>query len=159
MSSNGISIRDWLDSMVEAMNELAPTTLGFDDVEVKEIKEVFPVGMSGAYIALVSMDSSLQIGLVSEPKGCETLALSLMGMEPGEEELSEQDIADSVGEIINILAGMIKRQMAKKINAVNLGLPIFINGHIEPRQRQETGVAEVKIGPVDAQLLVLREAE
>jgi CheY-specific phosphatase CheX len=81
-------------------------------------------------------------------------------MEPGEEDdLSDTDVADAMGEVVNILAGMVKSRLSEICCDLNIGLPLFMDGQIEPSINQEAGAVELQLGEIDTQVVVVRQAK
>jgi hypothetical protein len=150
----------WLDAMWESVKSLAVSTLGFDEdsIAISEDQSVELENQAGSYMALVSVEESVQIGIVSDKAGCMTLSGALLGMEPEEaEELEDTDIADAMGEVINIVAGLVKTKMVENRPALNLGLPLFLDGHIEPTPNQTVSIMNVRLGEINSQIIVIRK--
>ncbi|MBN1824886.1 MAG: chemotaxis protein CheX [Candidatus Eisenbacteria bacterium] len=158
MTTTKSTIQEWLNAAVDATEELSTTALGFEGTEVLATQESLPHDLAGSYIALVGEETSLQVGLASSDAGVMILAKALLGMDPDDEEaLSESDVSDALGEIANIVAGGVKNRMADRDPSMKLGLPMIVHGHVQATDRMQTAIADVRIGPVEAQLLVLRE--
>jgi hypothetical protein len=151
----GTAVSDWVAAMADASTELA-LSLGMDAVELLGWHDVPPTGMAGAYIPLLAEDQTLQLALLATPAGCADLSRLLLGMEPAEE-VSDADIADAVGELVNIVAGGVKQRMQGSAS-LRLGLPVFIHGYVQPTQQLEVSLASVRIGQVDSHLMALRAA-
>jgi len=152
-------LNPWLDTMADATREFASTSLGVDGRSViLEPETEYPKpGRSGAFLALTSEEGSIQVGMVSDGAGCRTLSAAFLGIEPEEaSELTAADIADSMGEVINIIAGMLKVRMADTVPELNLGLPVFVDGPIVATPQQEIGVWGMRINDVEVQIIVLR---
>jgi hypothetical protein len=147
-------VADWVVAMADASGELA-ASLGFDGVEVLGWHDVPPTGMAGAYIPMLAEDQTLQLALLASPDGCADLSRLLLGMEP-EEEVPAADIADAVGELVNIVAGGVKQRLVDSTGGLRLGLPVFIHGYVQPTQQLEVSLASVRIGAVDSYLMALR---
>jgi hypothetical protein len=162
-------LSDWVAAMAAASTELA-LSLGIDGVELLGWHDVPPTGMAGAYIPLLAEDQTLQLALLASPAGCADLSRLLLGMEP-DEDVSDADIADAVGELVNIVAGGVKQRMQgpRKIEtgkigtgeigtggSLRLGLPVFIHGYVQPTQQLEISLASARIGAVEAHLMALR---
>lgn len=150
----GAAVSDWVAAMADASTELA-LSLGIDGVELLGWHDLPPTGMAGAYIPLLAEDQTLQLALLASPSGCADLARLLLGMEP-EEAVSDADIADAVGELVNIVAGGVKQRMQGAAGGLRLGLPVFIHGYVQPTQQLEVSLASTRIGEVDAHLMALR---
>ncbi|MCP4679416.1 MAG: chemotaxis protein CheX [Deltaproteobacteria bacterium] len=153
--SEAPSVRDWLDASINASNELATVALGLEGSELIGIRDVGPEETGSAFIALVGEANSVQIGFSADSDGCRKLAQILLGMEPDDDDLEDEDIADAVGEMANILGGQVKTIMAEKAIAVNLGIPIFIHGHVEVSGEMEVAAADVRLGDISATIFVL----
>ena len=150
----GTAVTDWVVAMADASSELA-LSLGIDAVEVLGWHDLPPTGMAGAYIPMLAEDQTLQLALLASPEGCADLSRLLLGMEQ-EEEVAAADIADAVGELVNIVAGGVKQRLQDGAGGLRLGLPVFIHGYVQPTQQLEVSLASVRIGAVDAHLMVLR---
>lgn len=153
-ASLGTAVSDWVVAMADASTELA-ASLGLDGVEVQGWHDVPPTGLAGAYIPLLAEDQTLQLALLASPEGCADLSRLLLGMEP-EEEMTASDVADAVGELVNIVAGGVKQRLQDGTGGLRLGLPVFIHGYVQPTQQLEVSLASVRIGDVDAHLMALR---
>jgi hypothetical protein len=156
-AGSGVNVSDWVVAMADASAELA-LSLGIDGVELLGWHDVPPTGMAGAYIPLLAEDQTLQLALLATPAGCADLSRLLLGMGP-DEEVSDADVADAVGEVVNIVAGGVKQRMADAVpngSGLRLGLPVFIHGHVQRTQQLEVSLASVRLGDVDAHLMVLR---
>jgi hypothetical protein len=152
----GATVSDWVAAMADASTELA-LSLGIDGVELLGWHDVPPTGMAGAYIPMLAEDQTLQLALLASPGGCADLSRLLLGME-AEDEVSDADIADAVGELVNIVAGGVKQRMQDAAGGLRLGLPVFIHGYVQPTQQLEVSLASARFGTVDAHLMALRAA-
>jgi len=103
----------------------------------------------------VGPTGAVQIGLASSPEGCQALAKGLMGMGAEEPALPDNEMADAVCEIINIVAGAFKARVRDRATPLQMGLPVFIQGAVQPTERIAVQVAEVKFGEVAAVLLLV----
>ena len=153
--SQSLSIAEWMQALNDAMNEIASTALGLSGCEIVRTSHAIPIGLEGAYLALVGQDDSIQIGLASNAEGCQALAKSLLGMEPGDPDIEPGDLADALSEIVNIIAGGIKSRVHGRVPPIKIGLPIFVTGTIQPSGKQVMLVAEAIIGSVPAALVLI----
>ena len=109
--SAAVTIDDWLQASVEALREVATTALGLEGLEVRDVREAMPRDVGGAFIPLSGDKDSAQVGLAGGPDERKLVSGALMQMPPEEAaELSNSDVADAMGEIVNIAAGGIKQQ-------------------------------------------------
>lgn len=148
------TVKGWVDSLADATSELLET-LGLERVDVRRYSERSPEGMGGAYIPLVSEEHSVQLAVISDPAGCYALARLLLMMEP-DEELSEPDMADAMGEWINIVGGGVKTRMIEAAPGLALGLPVFIHGYVLPTQHMEMTIAEASVAGIETCFLAMR---
>lgn len=81
----------------------------------------------GSAIALTSETGGWQLAVMASKESCDILTKALFAMED-DEEPEMADIADAVGEIGNVAAGVLKASRAKAGQAVQLGLPLFMQG-------------------------------
>jgi CheY-specific phosphatase CheX len=155
-----LTVRQWLDALTGCIDEFAITTLGCENTEILSVQDSLPEGMRGAYLAMLSLDESVQIAVVSSRSGCMQLSASLLGMEPDEvDALTDADVADAMGEVINIIAGMVKVKVSDMVPSLNLGLPLFMDGRIKTMPTQEAGAAEVRLGDIQVQLCVIQQRD
>ena len=94
----------------------------------------------------------------------QSLARTLFCMSPGDPDLNEQDVGDALGEILNIMSGLIKAHMGAKAAELNqtnvdmkIGLPGYITNPSPVSNAQEASIAKVRIGPVFGLLAVTRD--
>jgi CheY-specific phosphatase CheX len=148
----------WSIASVDAFEELCETALdcGF---EVAQSDVESPRTGVGATISLVANGENVVLALVADAAGCRTLAAGLMGMEPDEAaELDDSEVADGVGEVVNMWAGLVKTRMNGDVPGIALGLPMFVDGHVEGVSSTERVATEVRIGGVRATVAVVRQS-
>lgn len=152
MIDTKMAISEWLDATVDAAKETAETMLGYETVTTIEMSDGWPDKLSGSYIPLVSEEYKLQIGLISDSMGCSELAEKLLGMEPP----SKEDIADSVGEIMNMIAGGVKNRVNDRATSLKIGFPIYVVGSIHVSDNMEKAIAEVRFDNTKAKIVILQ---
>lgn len=146
-----------LDALTESTSELTATVLG--GLPFASLGESTNFGGGhGAYLGLVAQEEPIQVGILVDNAGCQVLAKALLGMEPGDEDLPAPDVSDAMCEVINIIAGGLKRRVSGKMQ-VTLGLPIFVAGHPLPNQQQMVTARQVKIGDVSANVILLTQKQ
>lgn len=154
---NLISLDVWLGAVEEGLREVAREAMGMSDLEVTKRTAVIPEQMPGAFIPLMAPEESVQVGLVSTPEGAQKMARAMLQMGAGEA-LSQADLADALGEAANILAGFVKRNMQVHLKSVQLGLPLYVNGHLETTERVRAMVTHLQMGEIPVAVVVLRAA-
>jgi hypothetical protein len=156
--AESVALSVWQGAVEAGATDISRDGFNFEGFEVLERCSTIPEDMPGSFIPLVAPNESVQVGIVSSPEGCEQMARSLMQLQKGDV-MSPADMADALAEAANILAGYVKRNMQDFLNPVQLGLPLFVNGHLETSDRMRAAVTKVRMGTVDAALIVLRAAE
>lgn len=145
----------WLEATADSMAEICRTTLAMElrrNVDAPKL----PPNLTGCFVALVGQEESLQIGLASDAVGCQLLARTLFG---ADNELSDTDVNDALGEIANILAGGVKTRMSKTHAGIQLSLPIVMEGHLRVTDRQRVDQLDVALNDVPIRLLVVCNRE
>ena len=81
----------------------------------------------GSSIALTSETGGWQLAVMGSRGSCEALTRNLFAME-ADEMPAMADMADALGEIANVAAGVLKASRAAAGQKVQLGLPLFMEG-------------------------------
>jgi len=82
----------------------------------------------GSTISLTRPGWTWNLALFGTTESCKVLARALMCMEPSEE-IGNAELADALGEILNMMAGVAKRKLpAEDGKCLLLGLPLFLSG-------------------------------
>jgi CheY-specific phosphatase CheX len=97
--------------------------------------------------------TSVYIGVLSDPAGAQRLAKLFLQPEAGRA-LTNEDMADAIGEIANMLGGSVQRQIAAAKDESRLGLPIFVAGEVKPGSNVAQAGMHVRAGGVDITLVV-----
>jgi CheY-specific phosphatase CheX len=147
-----VVIEDVVAAMIESLEEIASVALGWEAGQDYS-DDTCPDG-PGAYIALIGDEENFEVGVTSTDAGCRVVVAALLGMEP-EDELTDGDIADALGEIVNMLGGGIKSRMSGDGPHLKLGLPMFVGGPVYQSAHQVKIVVPMRMGPIGAQLVVL----
>lgn len=160
MKARVIPIQDWLKTFRGAADDLAKGSLRFDPkaapTQAAPGKGADPdPGEPGAYIAVLSANNAVHLGLSARPEQCRALARALLGLR-GDEPVAERDVVDGLAEVMNILAGKVKASMAGRDGQLHLGLPMFVANPIRAGGDSETASVDVRLGPVECTLRVYR---
>jgi CheY-specific phosphatase CheX len=81
----------------------------------------------GSSIALTSETGGWQLAVMGSRGSCEALTRNLFAMD-ADETPAMADMADALGEIANVAAGVLKSSRAAAGQKVQLGLPLFMEG-------------------------------
>jgi hypothetical protein len=153
-TSSRVSLAQWRAAVEGAAQEIATYALSFAGAKVLD-----PVGLDcaaaliGAHIPLVGGGQAFDLALVSSPEGCQALSRAILCMSDGAP-LRDAEVADAVGEIVNMLAGSVKRRISGHGADLALGLPLFIHGYIEPTDRLTVTVLPTRFGAIDTMVLI-----
>lgn len=152
------SIRDWLGALVETLEELSVTYFDRERVSVQRLRQKLP--NEGLYQAVMNVDPSVQISLLSDGEGFRRLTAVLLKMDPKDaEQLTEEEVGDAMGEVVNVISGMVKRKISDIPPDQNLGLPVFERGDLKLTADREKGSVEMMIGDVPARITVTRRKD
>jgi len=152
--SSKLTLAQWRTAVESAAGEIATHALSFDGAVVHD-----PVGlecaasMIGAHIPVIGAGQAFDLALVASADGCQALSRAILCMGDGPA-LRDAEVADAVGEIVNMLAGSVKRRMAGQGADLVLGLPLFLHGYIQPTDRLAVLVLPTRFGPIDTMVLI-----
>lgn len=124
----------WMAAAQDALVKVAESALGariggFDAV-------VLPSTSLAAYVPVMTPGEALHIGIVVDDHAALVLARCLLDAGDGGE-LSQDDVADAIGEIANIVAGAAKAAMSPTSGLIALGLPILLRGQLARSDQAE----------------------
>lgn len=148
-----ISPQDWLRATTDSLVEVVDTYFEVDSM-VEARFDDSGGAKCGAIIGLVSEQNSVQLMLMATRRGSEVLAKALLGFEQ-EERIETGDLADAIGEIVNIVAGMVKTVLNDQDDQLQLTLPTFVEGTLEPLGGQTATYELLRMGPVDTKVIVI----
>lgn len=153
-----LAVGEWQEAAIQVAQDIGTGVLAFE--ECSPVDRVGNIGQDrqGAYVPILSGDCSLHVGVVSDESGCASLTRALLGMAP-DEAVSIDDIHDAVGEIANMVAGGIKTKVTAKGTDAQIGLPIFIQGHIESGSATQSVVSQLKFGDVEVCITVVKTSK
>ena len=161
---SAVPLTEWMEAMVAALSQVAINPLGYKGSEVLSYPKSIPDGNCGSYIPLNRNDESLRICLLLDQRSRQAVARSLFCMSPGDDDLDEQDVGDALGEILNIMSGLIKAHMGAKAVEQNqakvevkIGLPAYLDNASSVSRAAEVSIAKVRIGPVLGLLAITRD--
>jgi len=157
-TSSKLTLGHWRSAIQAAAKEVATYALSYASAVVKD-----PVGleaataMIGAHIPLVGSGSgsgqAFDLALVASADDCQALSRAILCIGPGPA-LRDAEVADAVGEIVNMLAGAMKRGLSGLGADLALGLPIFIHGYLQPTDRLSVIAFPTRFGKIDTIVLV-----
>jgi len=151
------SLQEWLDTYVSALKDVSQNPLGFASAaQVNQYTLDIPKKGMGAYLPFEGGDELLWLVLVSTEAGCQSLSRALFALGPDEEDLAVDEVADAIGEIINIASGLLKSKMETKGVRCKIGLPQFLGGVDEVAARKYRKGADLRMGPVSAYACVVK---
>lgn len=81
----------------------------------------------GSAIALTDPTGGYNLMLVGDENSIRTLTRKLFFLEEGEE-VTRDDMADAIGELVNVAAGAVKSARQEDKPDLQLGLPLFLTG-------------------------------
>lgn len=148
-------LSDWVSAMTDAAIEFGQQMLDAQDAAAGGALSSMP-GSSGAYLALVGDQAAMQLGVVATPTDCATIARALLMMN-ADEAISQEDIADAINEVINVVAGGVKSRLIDREPGLTLGLPLFVDGQVVATHSVEWAGQTVKLVGAELHLVVIRQ--
>jgi len=142
----------WMGELVEGATDVA-RAMGLGSV--RAIGRVPPPrDLSGVYLPIVGRGGDVvYVGWLASSAGCEAMARALLGgLAVGP--LSQAEILDAMGEIVNIVAGAVMRRMRLVDGSLALGLPIRAGSPLVPAG-ERTQATRVVCGGVDGVLVLV----
>lgn len=149
-----VSPAEWRTAVEGAAKELATNALSLPGATVQAAVDAERASsLIGAHIPLVGGGKAFDLSLVSSPEGCRSLARAILYMAEGAA-LRDAEVADAVGEIVNMLAGSVKRRLSNQCADLVLGLPLFIHGYIEPSDRLQVIALPTQFGKIETMVVI-----
>jgi CheY-specific phosphatase CheX len=109
--------------------------------------------MIGAHIPVLGSVGAFDLALVATKESCQALSRAILYASP-DQVLKDTEVADAIGEVVNMLAGSVKRRMTGLGAELELGLPIFIHGYIQPTERLSVIALPTKFGIVETMVMI-----
>ena len=138
-----------------AVQEIARDALGREGFSVVEENTRVPRQVQGALIAVSSENEAVQIGFTTDEPGCASFSRALLGL-GSEDPLSVTLFADGMREIVNMIAGAVKRRFPENAARLRLGLPLYVHGHLGFADGNDRRATKLKIGNHMCILLLVR---
>ena len=153
-TSPKLSPAQWRAAIDGAAREIATYALSFPDAVVQDPVGIeSTVSMIGAHIPMIGGGQAFDLALVASPAGCQALSRAILCMAEGAA-VRDAEVADAVGEIVNMLAGSMKRKLSGLGADLTLGLPIFIHGYLQPTDRLAVTAFPTRFGTIDTIVLI-----
>lgn len=149
-----VTTEAWMSCILDAVGEVSEMTFESPANDIQRSAKL-PSGREGSLLPLQKGTESLHLGVLSDKAGCIALTRGLLQMEV-DEEVADEDIADAVGEIVNILAGVVQRALDGEGDGVKLGFPVYIRGEIIAPHKSEALCANLNLGPARADIIIVR---
>ena len=137
-------------------------TVALSEILLMSAREVFEtmifMDIAEAPDSAAALEGELLLGsitFVNGSKGClticsdmecsKTIALNMLGMEPGSE-ISKEEICDAVGEVTNMVMGSVKKRVRDSLGEVQVSIPTVVIGRqIENSLGEPSTKVRVKI--------------
>jgi two-component system chemotaxis response regulator CheY len=156
-SGTSIPLKDWLDAVVLATKQVSSNPLGFaSEAEVVAYTTDIPSDQMGSYLPFEGGDDLLWLCMFSDARGAQSLSRALFALGPDEEDLPPDEVGDAIGEILNIVAGLVKSQMEPRGVRCKIGLPQYMESSKEVMARAHRSSSEIRLGPVSGHLSIVK---
>jgi chemotaxis phosphatase CheX-like protein len=152
--SSKLTLAQWRTAVEGAAGEIATYAFSFPGATVLDpVSHEAAVSMIGAHIPVIGSGQAFDLALVSTPEGLQALSRAILGAGPAHV-LRDADVADAIGEVVNMLAGSVKRRLSGVGAELELGLPIFLHGYIQPTDRLSVVALPARFGPIETMVLI-----
>jgi CheY-specific phosphatase CheX len=142
--------------MAQAFSEVVGSSVGWEAPAQVTRRAEIPTDLSGAFIPLAGEGLALQLGLTGTEAACRSVAAALLQCSADEAAaMPMPEVADSVCEVVNIAAGHVKARLAESQHGIALGLPLFVHGAVQPGERMDVNVFDLRYGEVPLVLVML----
>jgi hypothetical protein len=154
MPKSKLTLAQWRTAVEGSAREIATNALSFAGASVLD-----PVGaetanpMIGAHIPVIGGGGAFDLALVAMPEDCRALARAMLYLTP-DAAIKDAEVADAIGEMVNMLGGGVKRRMSGLGADLELGLPIFVHGHIQPTERLSVVALPTRFGTIETMVLI-----
>jgi hypothetical protein len=150
MSKPKLTLAQWRSAIEGAAGEIATNAFSFPGASVLDpVHHDATSQMIGAHIPVLGPVGAFDLALVASPASCQALARAILYASP-DQVLKDAEVADAIGEVVNMLAGAVKRRMTGIGAELELGLPLFVHGYIQPTERQQVIALPTKFGTVES---------
>ena len=114
------------ETLLDAAKEVFETMI-FMSITEKEDQETEIVG--DTYLGTISFKGDIQgsLGVTFEESAAKAVAASMLCLEP-DEAVSDEDLADAVGEVANMVMGGVKSRLQDEIGSIEISIPTVISG-------------------------------
>jgi len=150
------TILQWLDWALQATEEAGSEILSCKNLCIRHRGTGTPPDAHGAYVQMGVEGVPLYLGLLSSKAGCKDMARALLRMKPEEADPCEEDIADAVGEIANIFAGLMAQKLVNEFPTIKLEMPLFVTGRSRRSGQVESALADIRFDHIDAHVVIVR---
>lgn len=155
-----LTLADWTAVSLEAFDEVASSMLLSPGMLAGRRCAAMPSDQAGAFIPLVSELGGAQVGLIGAEPDRKRVSGAMLQLDVAEADgLTTIEVADAMGELVNVAAGGIKRRLLERAYPTTLGLPVFLNGQIAATDRVEVQVTDVQIGGMALSIVIARARE
>lgn len=145
----------WVRAVEAGLHKLAATMALSAFVEPECCEP--PRDGESAYITLTGAKNTFMVGISATAEQQRTLAAALLGLEPDNiDTLSDSDVEDGFGELLNIVVGQVKTDVAEAESDLELGLPLFLHGAVNASRALAVSARRARFGEGELVLTFIR---
>jgi hypothetical protein len=138
-----------MSALLASMTSLSQTLHRFP-CRVLAFRESVPPGLSGSFVAVAGGGRSLQIGLMSDPMGWQTLSQALHTQTSS----TPETLVNGASELTAAAAIAFKHELPDGAQ-LTLGMPLYVDGGIVVSDDTEVQAADVVLGSTRALLVLI----
>ena len=149
-----LGAQEWCDFTRSALIQTAALALGCEDVgfETGQVGDLCAAG--GVCVAVSTAQEQLQLAMFADEGGRLALARALLMLEPTQGDPSGEDVESAFVEVVNIVAGLVVRDVAAYREHAQVALPIAVHNMDALGPCCWESAVRVEIGSIHIQVLM-----
>ena len=114
------------ETLIDAAKEVFQTMI-FMSISEKEDQETKLVG--NTYMGTISFKGDIEgcLGVTFEMAAAKAIATNMLCLEP-DETVADEDLADAVGEVANMVMGVVKGRLLDHLESIEISIPTVVSG-------------------------------
>ena len=125
MTPSERDIESYIATATAGFGEIAESLLGAPSARLPDGERLTAATRFTAFVPVLANEKTIYVGVGSSLAGAVVATRSFLGFEPTDDDPSVEDVADAVGELANMTAGVVQRELAE-YGKSELGLPVTL---------------------------------
>ena len=138
MTPSERDIESYIATATAGFGEIAESLLGAPSARLPDGERLTAATRFTAFVPVLANEKTIYVGVGSSLAGAVVATRSFLGFEPTDDDPSVEDVADAVGELANMTAGVVQRELAE-YGKSELGLPVTL-AELEDSTRTDVAI-------------------